>query len=418
MNDRNIRNLDQVRCFLGGAHDVNFAPVSKQESYGWIQRVLTRFVYRSLDKQDKGTVFLYLKKMTGYSRAQLFRLIERSLGTGQLMPLPYQRQRFATQYTKADIVLLAQTDDLHQNRSGAATKKIFERMYLVFADQSYERLCGISVAHIYNLRKTALYRQKTNVYTKTKSVKTLIGERRKPVPNGQPGYLRVDSVHQGDQDKIKGVYHINLVDEVTQWEIVCTVEQIAEYHLIPALAEALAAFPFVIKGFHSDNGSEYINAATARLLNKLLVEFTKSRARQSNDNALAESKNAAVVRKFLGYSHIPKQYAALVNTFNTRYLNPYVNYHRPCFFPLTKTDKKGKERKVYLYQNMMTPYDKLKSLHHAAQYLKTGITFESLDKIALEMTDNESASQLKQARYKLFKIIFEQKGPKINPPHP
>lgn len=207
---------------------------------------------------------------------------------------------------------------------------------------------------------------------------------------------------------MKGVYHINLVDEVTQWEIVCTVEVISELHLIPALEAALEAFPFVIKGFHSDNGSEYINATTAKLLNKLLVEFTKSRARHTNDNALVEGKNAAVVRKILGFSHIPKRYATLVNAFNQAYLNPYVNYHRACFFAEIKIDRKGKEKKRYLYENMMTPYDKLKSLPKAYQHLKSGVTFEQLENIAMQMNDNEAARFMKQAREELFTTISEQ----------
>lgn len=201
-----------------------------------------------------------------------------------------------------------------------------------------------------------------------------------------------------------------MVDEVTQWEIVCTVELISEYHLIPALEKALEAFPFVIKGFHSDNGSEYINATTAKLLNKLLVEFTKSRARKTNDNALVEGKNAAVVRKFLGYVHLPKRYATLINSFNEAYLNPYINYHRPCFFAQTIIDAKGKERKRYLYENMMTPYDKLKSLENAAQYLKPGVTLQFLDWVSMQHTDNEAAKRLKAARVKLFNKIFEQEN--------
>ena len=140
----------------------------------------------------------------------------------------------------------------------------------------------------------------------------------------------------------------------------------------------------------------------------MLVEFTKSRARHTNDNALVEGKNAAVIRKFLGYVHIPKKYAALMNVFNYAHLNLYVNYHRPCFFPEIKIDKKGKERKRYLYENMMTPYDKLKQLPDAEQYLKPGITFKQLEKIAMQHTDNEAAKRMKQARYKLFKIILEQ----------
>ena len=336
MNDLNIKNLDQVRNFLDGATSIEFQPQSKAECYQWIQSALTRFQYHTLRKCDKGNIFAYLQKVTRYSRQQISRLIEQHRNTRRVRLSPYKRKKFPTRYQKGDIKLLAEVDELHQIRSGAATKKTFERMFVVFKEVIYERLSTISIAHIYNLRKSLYYRECYQIYTKTKSTKGLIGERRKPFANGQPGYLRVDSVHQGDQDKVKGVYHINLVDEVTQWEIVCTVERISEHHLIPAIAKALAEFPFIIKGFHSDNGSEYINATTAKLLKKLLVEFTKSRARHTNDNALVEGKNAAVIRKFLGYVHIPKRYAEVMNVFNYAYLNHYVNYHRPCFFPEIK----------------------------------------------------------------------------------
>jgi hypothetical protein len=235
-----------------------------------------------------------------------------------------------------------------------------------------------------------------------------IGERRKPRPNGKPGYIRIDTVHQGDQDKQKGVYHINAVDEETQFEVVCSVEKISERYLIPALEQMLDAFPFTLLGFHSDNGSEYINSRVAGLLDKLRIEFTKSRSRHSNDNALAESKNAAVVRKQFGYSHIPQRWAALINDFNREHLNPYLNFHRPCFFPETRTDAKGKERKVYRYENLMTPYDKLKSLPGAKDCLKPGMTFAILDAVALQISDNQAAEQLQKARQKLFKIIHGQ----------
>ncbi len=119
---------------------------------------------------------------------------------------------------------------------------------------------------------------------------------------------------------------------------------------MPALKQMLASFPFTILGFHSDNGSEYINRRVAQLLQKLFIEFTKSRSRHSNDNALAESKNASVVRKIFGYTHIPQKWAAEINTFNRKYLNPYINYHRPCFFPKTTTDSKGRQRKIYRYR--------------------------------------------------------------------
>ncbi len=141
------------------------------------------------------------------------------------------------------------------------------------------------------------------------------------------------------------------------------------------------------------------------MLEKLLVEFTKSRPRHSNDNALAESKNGAVVRKHLGYAHIPQHCASLVNAFCADFLNPYVNFHRPCFFPETITDAKGKERKCYRYEEMKTPYEKLKSLDKASQYLKPGITFKQLDVQAAKMSDNDAALALNNARKKLFQAI-------------
>lgn len=192
-------------------------------------------------------------------------------------------------------------------------KKLCERAYEVFDEQEYERLSTISVAHIYNLRKTKRYKTHRCYYSKTNSKKGMhIGERRKPYNDGKPGYLRIDTVHQGDLDGSKGVYHINAVDEVTQFEIVISVEKISEYYLIPALEIILDAFPFKIINFHSDNGSEYVNATVANLLAKLFIELTKSRPRTSNDNALAEGKNASVVRKTFGYGYIAQQYAERV----------------------------------------------------------------------------------------------------------
>jgi transposase InsO family protein len=175
---------------------------------------------------------------------------------------------------------------------------------------------------------------------------------------------------------------------------------------MPAIEQLLDCFPFIIQGFHSDNGSEYINYKVAALLQKLLIEFTKSRSRQTNDNALVESKNGAVVRKLFGYAHIPQRWAPLINEFNHDVLFPYINYHRPCFFPKTITDSKDKN--IYPYEGMMTPYDKLKAIDNAINYLKPDITFEILDKVALNQTDDQAEEQLRKERAKLFKTINER----------
>lgn len=408
MNIKRLQTLQQVADFLHGSAAFEPAPATQAERYQWIEQTLRHFRYSSRSKGEKGLLIAYLCRIGGYSRQQITRLIRRYRKDGKLAWNVSPAKGFVSRYTAEDIRLLAEIDTLHDTPSGPAVKKLCERAWLCFGDQRYERLAGISVAHLYNLRKRIEYHKKRIVHEKTRPVKNIIGVRRKPDPQGRPGFIRIDTVHQGDRDGVKGLYHINAVDEVTQFEVVFTVERISEQFMIPALAALLETFPFQILGFHADNGSEYINRQVAKLLEKLRIELTKSRSRHCNDNALAESKNASVVRKILGYCHIPQKFAAKVNRFNQDHLVPYVNYHRPCFFPVVFTDNKGKQRKRYPYEQMMTPYEKLKSLPKAETYLKPGVSLQSLDDIAYAISDNEAAKCLQKARWKLFEFIDER----------
>ena len=399
-----------MRAFLAGTQRVAFEVAGdKRSRYDWLRRTLVRFDYLRCNKADKGTLMGYLMKVSGYSRAQVKRLIKQYRETGELTPRQCTARGFARRYTQADIRLLAAMDERHNTPNGLTLKKLCERAYSVFGQAEYERLAGTSVSHLYNLRQSQTYRrQRHTVDNKTRPVVREIGVRRQPQPDGQPGYIRIDTVHQGDWDGEKGVYHINAVDEVTQFEVVVSVERISEVYLIPALAYLLESFPFVILGFHADNGSEYINKDVARLLEKLRIELTKSRARHSNDNALVECKNGHVVRKLLGHAHIPRRWAGPLNDFHRQHLNPYVNYHRPCLFPETVTDRKGRQRKRYPYESLMTPYEKLKSLDDAQAYLKPDLSFDILDKVAYQISDNAAADALQQARRALFTTIHEQ----------
>jgi len=148
--------------------------------------------------------------------------------------------------------LLAAMDEAHETLSGPATQKILYREFHQYGNQRYQRLASISVPHIYNLRQSQGYRNRRIHYQKTRPAPVAIGERRRPHPDGKPGYLRIDTVHQGDWEGTKGVYHINAVDEVTQWQVVGATAQISEAWLIPVLEAMLRQFSFRILGFHSD----------------------------------------------------------------------------------------------------------------------------------------------------------------------
>jgi transposase InsO family protein len=412
MNETQLTTLDQMRAFVQGTQEVQFVPAAgqgKEERYAFVQSVVRRFGYARLAREDKAVVLRYLERTTGYSRQQTTRLVRqacsaRGLHTHYGLP----RRGFTRRYTQADVLMLAELDAVHGTLSGPATKHLLRRAWEIYADARFERLAGISVAHLYNLRAQKSYLNRRQSWSKTRSHQVPIGVRKAPAPEGMAGFLRIDSVHQGDQDGVKGLYHVNAVDCITQWQIVVTCERISEAYLMPALEHILDQVPFNVLGIHADNGSEYINRTVARLLDKLRIEFTKSRPRHSNDNALVETKNGAVVRKHLGYAHIPQRFAQEVNAFVGQYLNPYVNLHRPCLFPQAHTDAKGKITQRYPQHLVRTPLEKLASLARAQQNLKPGVCLESLQGQAAQQTDFEAAQQLNQARTKLFASIHRR----------
>jgi transposase InsO family protein len=393
-------SLEQIQAFLEGSGEVGFKGQNREEVYGWVNQTLRQQRYEELKRRGRGLVRRYVEKMTGLSRAQTTRLITVYLAGDEVKPQPYRRRRFPRRYTGEDIALLANLDAAHETLSGPATKKLLQRACYNFHDRRYQSLACISVAHLYRLRASRAYRERRIKYQATRPTPVSIGERRKPEPRGRPGYLRIDTVHQGDQDGVKGVYHINAVDEVTQWEVVGSVEQISEAFLLPMLERMLAQFPFQILGFHSDNGSEYINHLVAELLQKLLIEQTKSRPRHSNDNGLAESKNGAVVRKHMGYTHIATAHAQAITDFFQEHLNPYLNFHRPCGVPELVVNAKGKEKRAYRWY--ATPWEILRQLPDVARHLKAELTIAMLDQQARAKSDTQAAEEMQEAKCKLF----------------
>ena len=403
-----LTTIEQLQRFLDGSESCTYQPLSdKDERYRWVQSTLVRFHYMTRKKREKGIVIRFLRKISGFSRQQLTRLISQYIKTGRCIRGRPAGGEFARRYLNEDVLRLAELDRLHDAPCGAVIKKLCERA-VAQGETDYERLVGISVSHIYNLRRSSTYQNQRRHFTKTKSKKSSIGDRRKPNPEGQPGYLRVDTVHQGDQDKQKGVYHIHLVDEATQFEISVSVERITEHFMQDALTGAMARLPFKISGFHSDNGSEFINKAVSKLLQKLLIDFTKSRALQSGDNALVESKNGSVIRKIFGYSHIPQHWATDINHALLEPIYRYLNFHRPCFFSTVFIDSKGKQKKKYEYKNLMTPFEKLCSIDNVESYLKEGVSLQSLHDYANAMTDKQAAQTLQTAKQQLFAKIFKQ----------
>ena len=244
MKNMQIKTVEEMGKFLEGNEQVDFEIASREDKYTLISDTLICTKYNHLRKKEKGIVKMFLKKVTGYEERQMKRLIKRWKKSG----LRYAKRKSAGAsvciYKPADIDLLIKTDILHRTPNGLSTKAFLMRELITFGNSAYETIANISVSHIYNIRKNNLRYTSSYamLYTKTRAVGTDIGERMKPIPYGKPGFLRVDSVHQGDKDGEKGVYHINLVDEVTQWELIGCVPQITDEYMEPLLDPCLMRF--------------------------------------------------------------------------------------------------------------------------------------------------------------------------------
>lgn len=396
MDDSRLTNITELRAFLKGSQrlvvTLEGSPID--EKYKFISATIFKFRYFKLNRGDKRIILLYLRKITGYKHTQLFRLVERAR-IGKLVKAKYVRIKPSKIYTSGDIKLLEKTDELHLRLSERATLEILRREFEVFGHSEFQRISSVSHSHVTNLRHSVVYKSGWVNHTKARQVQ--IGQTMRPESFGRPGSIRVDAINQRD------IYHINAVDEVTQWEVVFCVPQITEDCMLIALEVIFSQFPFKIFNFHSDRGGENINYQVANFLQKLLIKQTKSRSYHSNDNALVETKNGSVIRKNMGWEHINRSLVSDINNYYKNYFNPYLNYHRPCGYPTVTIDQKG--RKTKTYEIYTVPYEKLKETPNAEEYLKQNITFKDLDKLAYKTSDNDFAILLRQQENILFDTI-------------
>lgn len=406
LNLHSIRTVKQMQKFLKVEEKFTLSATNKEELYNWLNQLLMGVKYNKLSKKKKTIVLQFIKKVTDYSNVQIKRLIKK-YKNGKLQWINWQKITFKKVYDHKDIELLHDLDkDL--GMSGKATRKILKREYEVFGDEKYKKLANISASHIYNLRNAKSYKILGGiVFDKTKSTAVKIAERMKPKPNGIPGYFRIDTVHQGDKNGKKGIYHINFVDEVLQFEFVFSVPAISEKYMKQVLELLYTHCPYKIINFHSDNGSEYINKHVAEWLQNLHIKQTKSRSRKHNDNALVESKNGSVIRKHMGYFHIPaNEYNAnIINKFYINWFIPFLNYHRPCAYPEISIDKKGKQKKQYKDKDYDTPYERLKAIPDADIYLRRDVTFDKLNKIAYNESDTKFIKKMNIMKQKMFNSL-------------
>ena len=389
-----LQSLVQVQEFLAGDETTEPRTRTRAEAYRFIERTLQRFDYFRLGRGDKGLLRRLIARVTGLSRAQITRLLSQHRATGKLADhRRATRRSFARRYTKTDVELLAELDTLHGTPSGPAARVYCVRACHRFGDRRFERLADISNSHLYNLRRSAAYRTHREKTPDPKHpVPWTTGERWRPGPFEQPGHVRVVAALQPDLPGRRALYHLILVDEVTQFQFVQSVEDLAPPALGPCLATVREAFPFGLRGFHAGPGAETTSHTAAAVLRILRgAERSGPRAPGGGD-AHGEPPQGAIVEQ--------------VNAFARRVLAPYLNYHRLCFFRRRRSGPDGRRRdRRHRVADFMTPYDRLRSLPGATACLKPGTTFAQLDAMASAASDNEAARAASEAGARLLRSI-------------
>ena len=212
-DDKDITDVAQLEPIVhaADAFGLGFHGTRKERAQ-WIYERLVRFRYHTLSRKKKRILRQYLRAVTGLSKKQMKRHI-RAYKRGKKLCMPYERHSLPIIYTDTDRELLAEVDNATGRLSGNLTAQFCADQFAA-GDGVFIRMQHVSKTTIYRLRTSKRYSLRVLHAGKTKATTVPIGQRRKPKPGGIPGFLRVDTVHQGDLGKEKGVYHINLVDEV------------------------------------------------------------------------------------------------------------------------------------------------------------------------------------------------------------
>ena len=383
--------VDQVRELLDGERASEPPVRTRAAAYRLVEQTLRRLDYCSLRKTEKGVVRRFLARGTGLSRAQIDRLLHQYRATGQLRDhRGAPRRPFPRRYTDTDIELLAAVDVLHATPAVPVALKLHARAYHLFGDLRFERLAGISGGHLYNLRRSPVYRSyRAAKITPTRPVLTAVTRGHwKPQPFEQPGHLRVVSLRP--KVGLEGLHCLAFVDEVTQFRFVSTVDRLDKGGLRQALGGLPRAFPFTVRGFHAGVKPDPVASHIVDLLQPW-CEDRIGRSPTRGADAQAADRNSP---------------AARLNAFTRRLLSPFLNYHWLYLFPTEparNADRAAAQPAGAI--DIMTPYERLKSLRRADHYLSPGISFAQLDAVALAMTDHQAARMLTNACLRLFGSI-------------
>lgn len=167
----------------------------------------------------------------------------------------------------------------------------------------------------------------------------------------EPGFMESDTVaHCGNSLSGEFINTLTITDLYSGWTENRAVLTKTSEQIVGQLQKIEPRLPFLMKGFASDNGSEFLNQDLYRYLRRREkpVEFVRRRPYKKNDNAHVEQKNFTHVRSLFGYSRFEDpELVTMMNEIYQAYWNPLWNYFTPCMKLKSKTRIGGRVKKEY-----------------------------------------------------------------------
>ena len=403
-----LRTMEQVRAFVEGSEPVDYQPKDRASAYAFVRRTLAAFDYHRLGRADRGCVRAYIGKACGFSAAQISRLIRQQAETGAVVDRRARNsgRPFETVYAAADIRLLAEVDEAFGGMSGLATCEILRRARDVHGDARFERLADVSRSHLYNLRATRTYRTKRTTWAKTRPSPVAIGVRKAPEPNGQPGFLRVDTVHLGDRGRAQG--------RVRR-------QRRGRGHAVRARWRG-AGHLGAVHGSGAGSAAAPVPVRRAGLPRRQRLRVRQPPRRQAAEQAarrVHEVAPAALQRQRpSSRARTPTWCAGIWATSTSPSASPTTwtasparacrrssTSTAPACSPPSAWTPRARCGEPTAATTCSTPLEKLKSLPGAASFLREGAGFADLDRAAAAQTDMQAAKSLNRARDELFRKV-------------
>jgi hypothetical protein len=150
----------------------------------------------------------------------------------------------------------------------------------------------------------------------------------------RPGYLEADSVaHCGASLAGSFIWSVTYTDIFSGWTEGGAVWNKGAAGVLAATRQVEERLPFLLLGFDTDNGGEFLNHHLFEYLTlrEQAVNFTRSRPYHSDDNAHVEQKNWTWARQLLGYGRLENpQLVEPICALYREIWAPWQNFFLPC----------------------------------------------------------------------------------------